>query len=369
MAPSILLSVDKNKVSVAPGANVELAVTVQNLTTLLDQVAVRVEGLDPTWVQVIPQYLPVFAQGQATARVILKPTRNPAQAVAGVYPLRIRATAQEHPGEEGEAASEMTLQMVGEYEVRLEAASPLSPQEASYPVRVRNAGNAPLQIRLTGADAGAALWYKFDPFQLLVPPGGEAQAALTVRAKQSGAGSRAITFTLTAQGEYQPQNGGRVAAATQQVNGQFLSAAQPKPVVNVEPIQGLPAYYSQYRVRVGNPGGANLVVRLAATDDAHELAYVLDPEEFKLAPQSEGQSTLTVQPARQAQLDAQPRAFRVVVQSPTGEFPPVSAVATFMPVTAAPPRREFPWVIVLSALLGLCLALIILIIVFGQFGR
>ena len=71
MSNSILLSVDKKRVSVAPGASVEFAVTAQNLTTLLDQVALRVEGLNADWTQIVPPYLPVFGQGQATARVIV----------------------------------------------------------------------------------------------------------------------------------------------------------------------------------------------------------------------------------------------------------------------------------------------------------
>ena len=77
MPSQTLLSVDRERVSVAPGASVELAVRVQNLTSLLDQVALHLEGIDPAWVQVIPPYLAVFAQGEASARAIIHPPRDP----------------------------------------------------------------------------------------------------------------------------------------------------------------------------------------------------------------------------------------------------------------------------------------------------
>ncbi len=79
---------------VAPGATGELTVTVQNLTNLLDQVELRVEGIDPEWVQVVPPILPVFAQGQAKARVLVSPPLDPARVLAGAYRFRVVATTQ-----------------------------------------------------------------------------------------------------------------------------------------------------------------------------------------------------------------------------------------------------------------------------------
>src|SRR5207247_10828837 len=73
MSAPILLSTEPKRVSLAPGANAELSVHVQNLTSLVDQIALRVEGVAPNWVQLIPPYLPVFAQGNASARVVIPP--------------------------------------------------------------------------------------------------------------------------------------------------------------------------------------------------------------------------------------------------------------------------------------------------------
>src|SRR5262245_14600302 len=126
MASSILLSVDRDRISVAPGASVEFVVKVQNLTTLLDQVAIRVDGVDPTGIQVVPPFLPVFAQGTASARVIVPPPASPAQSPAGRYKLWVHGKPQESNGEEGQGSLELEVQLIGDYQAHFAGAKPLS---------------------------------------------------------------------------------------------------------------------------------------------------------------------------------------------------------------------------------------------------
>ena len=104
MAQQILLSSDKKRVTAAQGARAEFGVTIQNLTTLLDDVTVTVGGVDASWVQVVPAHVPVFAQGEASVRVILQPPLDPARAVAGVYPLQVKGRSQELAGQEADVA-------------------------------------------------------------------------------------------------------------------------------------------------------------------------------------------------------------------------------------------------------------------------
>jgi hypothetical protein len=53
---------------------------------------------------------------------------------------------------------------------------------ADYLVPIRNRGNAPLRVFLSGEDDEAMARFTFDPPQLTIPPGGEARATLTVDA-------------------------------------------------------------------------------------------------------------------------------------------------------------------------------------------
>ena len=352
---SILISVDKDHVSVAPGASVEFAVSAQNLTTLLDQVAIRIDGIDPHWVQVVPPYLPVFAQGTATARVIITPPNNLAQSVAGVYPLRVIGSSQENPTESAQTSATIEVQLVGDYQMRLTGARGNNAQEIAYPLRVQNAANAPLQLRLGGSDSADALWYKFEPFQLAVPSGSEASALLTIRPKHPSSDQRAIAFNVTASGDYSVQGRGPVNAPRHQIAGQFTQIAPAALILSISPTQAEGVQNAMYELRVGNPGLVPVTVRLVGMDDEGALSFRFDPPQLNLGPQSEARVRLVAQADTAAQPGARlVTSFRVTAATTDGVALPASAEARFAQVAAAKP---FPWVVVI---VGALLAFVVL---------
>ncbi len=364
MAAQILLSVDKRNLTVAPGANASLAVTVQNLTTLLDQVAVRADGIDAAWVQVIPPYLPVFAQGEATARIVIQPPREPSQAVAGQYPVRVRGTSQEFPGQESEAESRLQVQLVGDYRFWLEHET-RDGQEAIFPLKVQNDANAPLRLQFKGSDDQDALWFKFDPFQLEVPPGRVASAMLTLKAKKTASDARTVIFSLTAQGEYVPKDGNPVTALTHQISGEFVQGAAARLNVSIHPLQVQGRESGSYTLRVGNPGGAAATVELVGSGDGSALTFDFEPARLELAPQSEASASLTVRPHSLAPTSlAEQHVFQVTARPLDGEAAPVSSEATFVRLGAAPaPRAGFPWLALLAGLLLFLRAALVLMMV------
>ena len=286
MARQMLISLDKTRIAVAPGASVELAVTIQNLTALLDQVAVRLEGIDPGWVQVVPPVLPVFAQNRATTRVIIRPPRDPSRAVAGIWPLQVHATSQEHPDEKAEAEAELEIQFVGDYRLRLDRAIMRDDLEASYPLGVENNANAPLNLRLAGDDAAFGLWYKFNPFQVTAPPGGETVGTVAVRSKRGGKEIPAADFRISSQGEYVIKGGSLVAAPPQQIVGRFgaASPAVPQEVVgefvaapaisiSLRAVVGAESGEGSFEVHIANPGPDPIHVQLSASDEGNRLEY------------------------------------------------------------------------------------------------
>ncbi len=365
MGSQILLSVDKKNLTVAPGANVTLAVTVQNLTTLLDQVSVRADGVDTAWVQVIPPYLPVFAQGEATARIVIQPPREPSQAVAGQYPLRVRGASQEFPGQESEAESRLVVQLVGDYRFWLEHAT-RDGQEAIFPLKVQNDANAPLRLQFKGNDDQDALWFKFDPFQLEVQPGQVSSAMLTLKAKKTAPEARTLTFSLTAQGEYVPRDGNPVAAPTHHISGEFVQGAPARLNISIHPLQVQGNESGSYTLRVGNPGAAPATVELVGSGDDSALAFDFEPARVDLAPQSEASVSLTVRPRSLASTPLpEQHVFQVTARSLDGQAAPVSSEATFVQLGAAPAPRAtpFPWLAVLAGLLFLFLAALLLVII------
>ena len=380
MANQILLSVDKKHTSVAPGASVTLAVTAQNLTTLLDQVAVRAEGIESSWVQVIPPYLPVFAQGQATARVVIQPPRDPAQSVAGKYPVRVCGASQEYPGQEGDAATELEVQLVGDYRFWLEKGEARSGQEVVFPVKVQNSANAALELQFKGSDGSDELWYKFDPFQLVVPPGGAANATLTLLAKNKAPNERALVFNVTAQGEFKPKDSTPVAAPSHQISAQFVQGAPARLTLSIQPSQAEASDRGAYQVRVGNPGAAPAVVQLTGSDESDDapssmairpgnLEFDFQPAQATLPPQSETSISLVVRPkAPLTSARRQLRKFKVTALPLNDEAPSISTQASFVQLGTQPePVRSnsLVWVVIVAAIIFACLFAMGLITVFG----
>ena len=363
MPTQTLLSVDRERVSAAPGASVELAVRVQNLTSLLDQVALRLEGIDPTWVQVIPPYLPVFAQGQASARVILGPPRDPVQALAGLYALQVRATSRVNPGQEGEADAELEIQLDGEYQFLLGQGEGHA-GETNYSLAVKNSANAPLKLHFSARDPQEALWYRFDPFEVLVPAGQQVYAILTVKPKRAADGERTIVFSVAAGGAYELRGGASVPAPARETSSHFTQLPQSALRVALQPSQITDTVPAQYEVLVSNPGMLPLTVRLVAQDPAGNLDLRCNPPQLALAPQSNGHATLVVYP-RGAPTTGQRlvRSFRVTAQPVEDGVPPASAEAAFVQTgTAIAVKPRLPWVGIAIVALALLLVFVVLIL-------
>lgn len=367
MASSILLSVDRDRISVAPGASVEFAVKVQNLTTLLDQVAIRVDGVDPAWIQVVPPYLPVFAQGTASARVIVSPPASPAQSPAGLYKMWVHGKPQENNGEEGQGSLELEVQLIGDYQAHFAGAKPLSQTETAFPLQVHNTANAPLTLRFAGNDKGEALWYKFEPFQLVVPPGADAVTTATIRVKQLTADKRAIAFNATATGTFALQNASPVPAPTHQIAGQFQQVALASLMLTLNPTQVEGEANGIFDVRVGNPGASAVTVRLDAESQGSPLSFSFNPPVLSIGAQAEARSQLQVQAASAvAQGERRPYDFRLAAVATDGAALPAAINARFTQTSA---KKPFPWIaLILLALLGLVIVCGIVLLVISQSG-
>jgi hypothetical protein len=345
MPSPILLSVNTNRISVAPGASVEFAVTVQNLTTLLDQVALHVGGIDPAWVQIVPPFLPVFALSTASARVIISPPGNFAQAAAGLYPLQISGKAQETSGPEAQAATVLEVQSAGDYQIKLGTGRAAGYQETAYSLSVQNAANMPLRVRFSGADKNDALWYKFEPFQLAIPAGSAASAVLTVKGKQASANSQAIIFSVSAAGDFDLHGAPALAAPARQLAGQYLQVAPATLTLAVNPSQAEGAGVGTYELRVGNPGPVPVTVQLSASSEDASLSLRLDPTLLSLGPQAEGRARIDAELTGPGAPGVRRTAtFHIRAATADGAALPADAEARLVRVDA---QKPFPWLVVL----------------------
>jgi hypothetical protein len=358
MAQQIILSTDKNRVTVAPGAKTELSVTIQNLTTLVDDVSISVAGVDQSWVQVVPPHVPVFAQGDASVRVIFQPPADPLHALAGLYPLQITGTLQELASQPVDIAVELEVQFGGDYRIEVGKGTASNNQEAVFQFKVRNDANAPLNLQCSGEDAQNSFWYKFDPFQFTVPPGGEATSTLSIRSRQPASGGQTVNFTLRTQGEWPITGMSSIAAAAKQVNGQWGLGVLPNLSVAINPAQIEGTRGGKYQVVVGNPGLAPETVVLEGGSAGNQLGFRFDPPQLSLNPQSQAAATLTVWPTAAVNTPGQTAIdFWVTAKTARGKVTSGSARA-IMNVGPMPSRQRpswlFPVILGIVILISLC---------------
>src|SRR5262249_20227385 len=149
----IRLTVDSPSLTVLPGGDAEGLLSIENLSTLMLGVELGVEGVDPDWTEVIPREATAFPQRQVEARVIVRAPAELDRAVAGLYPLRVRGSPREYLDQSAEAAVELEVQLVGDYDAVLEQAAGRAVRETTYPIRVRNRANAPARVRFEASDS------------------------------------------------------------------------------------------------------------------------------------------------------------------------------------------------------------------------
>jgi hypothetical protein len=369
MTTQLILSLDKNRVTVSPGAQAELSVTIKNLTTLVDDASVTVGGIDKNWVQVVPSHVSVFAQGEAAVRVIFQPPADPLHTLAGVYPLRISGLLQEQNSEQAETQADLEIQFGGDYRIELGKSTSANNQEAVFPFKVHNDANAPLNIRCSGEDPQNAFWYKFDPFQFTVPSGSVMTSTLSIRARQPAQDNRKVVFTLKAQGEWAITGMSSIEASLKQVNGQWEQGAQPNLMVTIEPPRIENSSSGNYQLVVNNPGLTTETVILEGSTANGQLGFRFNPAQMTLKPQSQGIASLNVWPLRTNPAGPTSIDFWITARSGSGKSKPGSTQATFVPLAQAQGQKKPRWlipVIVLVVCLMIICAISVLVLLHFQ---
>lgn len=367
MPNTFQLALDKTAVELAPGGSDQVKLTIKNRADHTEEVAFSVAGVDPSWVQLEHTTRMAPALDEADVRLTLRPPLTPTPAPAGRYAIVIHGAATTDAGNADEQTLALTVRRVRDFRLQLSVAAGSGVEEAAYPVHIVNDANAPLVVRLEGEAPNGQLWVKSDPYRLTVPPGGEGDAVVTVRAPQAVTETRQTRLTIKAQGEYVLQGGLTEAPLVRSASAEFTQLPPPQLGLDIEPAEWRPPAapaeattpaVPQFRLRLTNPGLSPVSVELDGQGAA--LGFQFTPPRLDLPPQSQSQAGLVVQTpplgtgeekgfdfevtTRVLKGLAQPatRAGRVVQRGPAPEPPP-------------PPRR-WPWLVVaVIVVLALCL--------------
>ena len=159
---------EKPELSVDPGSSTTATVTILNQGPVVDHFQVSVAGLPADWVPALPPLIRLLPGAQQQVSVAIQPPRSP-KSRAGTYPLTIRVTSQDQPGQVAELQARLTVNPYSQFQGELKPQSVRAGKTAQ--LRVENLGNMPQTFSLTWQDRAEELDFRPPQAQLTVPEG------------------------------------------------------------------------------------------------------------------------------------------------------------------------------------------------------
>lgn len=174
----ITVSLSEDSFQVNPGNQVEAVITVQNTGEIVDVLAIEIDGLDETWVELSVNRSSLFPGDQYTSVVTLSPPKE-SSAFAKTYPFSIIVKAQKHPSHSTIVPA--NLEVLPFYGFQLSMEPPrYTGVNGRYTVTISNTGNSQITVLLNGNSPDEECQFQFDDVSVQVPPGEKLDVGLTV---------------------------------------------------------------------------------------------------------------------------------------------------------------------------------------------
>jgi hypothetical protein len=200
MSALIRVVLSQGALRIEPGQQGELLVTIQNLSEIVDQYSIQVDGLEPSWYSVPISEVSLFPQDQERARISLHPPSG-FEAEAGRYDLMVRVISRENPTERTSVPATLEVLPTLALEVGLSPQRASSTRDGVFQVRLANPSNVDLTVDLSASDPEEGCVYRFQPQRASVAAGENRVVTLRVspKAKPPRGEARRYDFTVRAE--------------------------------------------------------------------------------------------------------------------------------------------------------------------------
>lgn len=178
-AAPLALHLARDLIVVGPGQRVEVKVDVRNRGDREDKVTLRVQGLDPNWVEAPAEFTTVAPRGVVSVPFAIRPPRT-YSAPPGRQRLRIEVVSQEYP--QSKAGVSATLIISG-FEAGMEPADVRLPGRTV--VTIRNTGNTPAEFKVAGNDIQRRIRFRGEREGIQLQPNQVARVELALEPRQT----------------------------------------------------------------------------------------------------------------------------------------------------------------------------------------
>jgi serine/threonine protein kinase len=172
----------RDKIAVDPGQRVEVKVDVENRGDHEDRVTLRVQGLDPSWVEVPEDFVVVPPRQTVSVPFAIKPPRGRG-VPSGRQRLRIELVSQHYPEAKIAATAALTISGLVAFEAEMD------PTELRLPgrtvVTIHNTGNAASEFKVVGRDLQQIVRFRGEREGILLQPGQSANVELALEPRET----------------------------------------------------------------------------------------------------------------------------------------------------------------------------------------
>ena len=173
------VSLDDAQLSVEPGGQARMTVTVKNLGTIVEgyELEVHGEGVEQWWT-VEPTEIQVYPEQIGTATVILAPptgTRN------GTYPFALRTVSVVNGDSSAVTEGDLKVGRVDGLQAKLTPMTSSGRWRGKHSIELTNWGNSPVQLHLTASDPDQRLAFLLGPDIIDLPLAATGHAQLKVK--------------------------------------------------------------------------------------------------------------------------------------------------------------------------------------------
>lgn len=287
------------KLSVRPGEELVLPLTILNQSRLVDHFGLGVVGIPAAWVS-LAQEAHMFPGDQRELTLVLRPPREAASR-AGSFPIDIQVASRAMSRVVGSTTVDLVVEPFFQWRLALQPQRTKGTAQGRFTVQIVNEGNSYLHLELSAVDREGSCRFEFEPRAVAAGPGESCDVALTVSHLYSSPAEveHTFTFTVTAGGDEQEK----------QVSGDWVHTP-PAFDVQIEPQQQRSFAQATYAVVITNPervaphqaedteavAAEGITVDLSASAPQAGCDFDFDPQELTILPGDSRQAILRVTP-------------------------------------------------------------------------
>lgn len=178
----LALHMARSTFTVDPGQRVEVKVDVENRGDVEDRVTLRVQGIDPSWVEVPDEFITIPPRQTVPVPFAIKPPRGRG-VPSGRQRMRVEVVSQRYPQAKIGLSAALAVSGFVAFDAEME------PTELRLPGRVvvtiHNTGNSPSEFKVAGRDLQQVVRFRGERDNIQLQPSQSANIELALEPRQT----------------------------------------------------------------------------------------------------------------------------------------------------------------------------------------